>query len=215
MRMVNWKPQYFISQLPNHVFCLFPSDHPRSNHRNINLWWSCSCCSLQFKRTRLWLWNDWNSNLLYWLVATRRHSLNIISSVSFTRIRLYPHGSSWMLPVINDCTWNFWISQQDKRRERQQLSSNIHNIADYLPTKKTWNRKKLIIHYHFESGTTAQYRQEFRRLWQTYYVHDQSRVKDVKLIVGTRNEYATGTSLGKEEAYLSFPEEWLVDLTSP
>jgi hypothetical protein len=79
------------------------------------------------------------------------------------------------------------LSQPTRQeKKRQQLSSHIHDQASYLPTKKPWDREKLIVHYHFESGPTAQYRQEFRRLWRSYYVHDQSRVKDVRLIVGTR-----------------------------
>ena len=97
--------------------------------------------------------------------------------------------SVWkLLDVASYQRLHMKLLNQPTRQEknRRPLSSNIHNLADFLPTKKTWNREKLTVHYHFESGPTAQYRQEFRRLWQQYYVHDQSRVKDVRLIVGTR-----------------------------
>ena len=93
-----------------------------------------------------------------------------------------------------------------QEKKRRQLSDNIDGQATYLPVKKSWDRTKLIVHYHFESGPTAHYRQEFRRLWQSYYVHDQSRVKDVRLIVGT--------SLGEEKACSSVASEWVVDRAS-
>ena len=51
-----------------------------------------------------------------------------------------------------------------QKKKRQQILSHIDGRASYLSTEKSWDREKLIAHYHFESGPTAQYRQEFRPL---------------------------------------------------
>ena len=91
-----------------------------------------------------------------------------------------------------------------QERKRQQLSNDIGDLAKYLPTRKPWDRNKLIVHYHFEIGPTAQYRQEFRQLWQSYYVHDQSRVKDVRLIIGTRTNTPLEHRLVKKKPARTF-----------
>ncbi len=75
-------------------------------------------------------------------------------------------------------------TRQEKKRQKKGSDSN--DLAQYLPTKKLWNRDKLIVHYHFQSGPTIQYRRELRRLWKTYYVNNKSLVKNVQLTVGIR-----------------------------
>ena len=41
-------------------------------------------------------------------------------------------------------------------------------------------------HYRYECASTKQYSSKFHNLWEKYYVHDRSRVKNVRLIVGMR-----------------------------
>jgi hypothetical protein len=181
----------------------FSSDHPRSNHRNIiygglvraarysSYVEDFDCERLKFELTLL----------------TSGYPLAFID-FHFSR---FFHGNQAMavwklLNVASYQRLHLKLLNQPTRQEkkRRQLSSNMNDIADYLPTKKAWNREKLIVHYHFESGPTAQYRQEFRRLWQSYYVHDQSRVKDVRLIVGTRTNTPLEHRLVKKKPARTF-----------
>ena len=73
-----------------------------------------------------------------------------------------------------------------QEKKRRQVISDPDDLAQYLPKKKPWDRKKLIVYYNYETGPTVEYGQEFRRLWKESYVNDQSRVKDVRVTVGTR-----------------------------
>ena len=185
--------------------CILPfsSDHPRSTHRNI---------------------------IYGGLVPAARYSSNVqdfdgerlkfemtlltsgypLSFVDYHFKRFFCANQAlpvWkLLDVACYQRLHVKILNQPTRQEkkRRQLSDNIDGQATYLPVKKPWDRTKVIVHYHFESGPTAHYRQEFRRLWQSYYVHDQSRVKDVRLIVGTRTNTPLEHRLVKKKAARTF-----------
>ena len=185
--------------------CILPfsSDHPRSNHRNIiygglvraaryssNVQ-DFDCERLKFELTLL----------------TSGYPLAFIE-YHFKRF-FYANQAlpAWkLLDVASYQRLHMKLLNQPTRQERkrQQLSNDIGDLAKYLPTRKPWDRNKLIVHYHFESGPTAQYRQQFRQLWQQYYVHDQSRVRDVRLIVGTRTNTPLEHRLVKKKPTKAF-----------
>ena len=80
------------------------------------------------------------------------------------------------------------LLEQPTRREKmlpQQQNESI-DMAEYLPTKKPWNRERLIFHSRFESGPLKQYRRQLRRSWDKYYGKVHPRLKDVHLTVGSR-----------------------------
>ena len=185
--------------------CILPfsSDHPRSNHRNI-------IYGGLVRAAR------YSSNVQDFDGERLKFELTLLTSgyplafIEFHFRRFFYANqvmSVWkFLDAISYQRLHLRLLNQPTRQEkkRRSLSPSINEIADYLPKKKTWNREKLIVHYHFESGPMAQYRQEFRRLWQRYYVHDQSRVKDVRLIVGTRTNTPLEHRLVKKKPVQAF-----------
>lgn len=80
------------------------------------------------------------------------------------------------------------LLQQPTRREKLtcQQHTDIVDIAHYLPARKPWDREKLILHYRFENGPLMHYRRQLRSLWDKYYGKVHPRLKDVRLIVGSR-----------------------------
>ena len=185
--------------------CILPfsSDHPRSTHRNI---------------------------IYGGLVRAARYSSNV-NDFDYERLKfeLTLLTSGYPLPFIDYHFKRFFCANQAlpvstlldvacyqrlhvkllnqptrQEKKRRQQSGDIDDYAVYLPVRKPWDRNKLIVHYHFESGPTAQYRQEFRRLWHAHYVHDQSLVKDVRLIVGTRTNTPLEHRLVKKKPTRTF-----------
>ena len=181
----------------------FSSDHPRSTPRNI-------IYGVLVRAAR------YGTNVEDFNCKRLKFELTLLTSgytLSFNGYQ-FKHFfcANQALPVSKlldvDCYQRLHMNlrSQPTRQEkkRQQMSSHIHGQASYLPTKKSWDREKLIVHYHFENGPIAQYQQEFRRLWQSYYVHDQSRVKVIQLIVGTGTDTALEHCLVKKEPARGF-----------
>lgn len=98
------------------------------------------------------------------------------------------------------------LLQQPTRREK--LTNQKHNdtidIAEYLPTRKPWNREKLILHCRFENGPLTQYRRQLRSLWDKYYGQGYSRLKDVQLTVGSRTNLPLEYKLVKKKPPRTF-----------
>ena len=154
--------------------CILPfsSDHPRSNHRNI-------IYSGLVRAAR------YSSNVQDFDCERLKFELTLLTS-GYPLAFIEYHFKRFFYANQAIPTWKLRNQPTRQERKRRQLSNDIGDLAKYLPTRKPWDRNKLIVHYHFESGPTAQYRQQFRQLWQSYDFHDQSRVRDVRLIVGTR-----------------------------
>ena len=185
--------------------CILPfsSDHPRSTHRNI-------IYGGLVRAAR------YSSNVEDFDCERLKFELTLLTSgyplsfVDYHFKRFFCANQAlpvWkLLDVACYQRLHVKLLNQPTRQEKKhrQLSDDIDDYANYLPVKKPWDRTKLIVHYHFESGPTAQYRQEFRRLWQSYYVHDQSRVKDVRLIVGIRTNTPLEHRLVKKKPARTF-----------
>ena len=185
--------------------CILPfsSDHPRSNHRNIIYGGLVRAARYSsnvqdFDRERL----KFELTLL-----TSGYPLAFIDY----HFRRFFYGNQAMpvwklLDVASYQRLHTKLLNQPTRQEkkRRSLCCDSDDMADYLPTKKSWNREKLFVHYHFESGSTAQYRREFHRLWRSYCVHDRLRVKDVRLIFGTRTNTPLKHRLVKKKPVRTF-----------
>jgi hypothetical protein len=45
--------------------------------------------------------------------------------------------------------------------------------------------RKLIIHHRFEGGPLTKFKQQFKKIWQTHFCYDKSKLNDIHLIIGT------------------------------
>ncbi|CAF0985688.1 unnamed protein product [Rotaria sordida] len=82
------------------------------------------------------------------------------------------------------------LLNQSLTDHQQQLPANQQSMAEQQ--KNTYKKdkqnkeKELVIHYRYESGPLNNFSREFKQLWKKHFYYENSKVPDVRLILGPR-----------------------------
>jgi len=69
------------------------------------------------------------------------------------------------------------------RREQERKVEGNDNLVQ--KKKKYQHKDQIYLHYTFENGPLLNFKKEYRRIWNKYYVYPGSRFKNTRLILGT------------------------------
>ena len=188
--------------------CILPfsSDHPRSNHRNI-------IYGGLVRAAR------YSSNVQDFDCERSKFELTLLTSgyplafIDYHFRRFFYANQAmpvWkLLDVASYQRLHMKLLNQPTRQEkkRQQLSSHIQNIADYIPTKKAWNREKLIVSLPFRKWSNGTIPTRIPSLMAKLLCSWPVACERCETHRWNTNEYAAGTSLGEKEACPKFLEE--------
>ncbi|CAF4079492.1 unnamed protein product [Rotaria sp. Silwood2] len=77
---------------------------------------------------------------------------------------------------------NDQLQQQTSKEEQVQVTEEKPEKA----IKKSIKQKKLILHYRYEKGPLSSFNREFRKLWEKHFCYKNSKINNVRLILGIR-----------------------------
>jgi len=87
--------------------------------------------------------------------------------------------------------------QRDTEQQQHQKSNN-------------YAKKKIIVHFIFESGSMLDFRRQLRQLWENHYIYENSLLNNVLLIIATRSN----KSLNQLPVKKKLPREILANAVS-
>ncbi|CAF1524488.1 unnamed protein product [Rotaria sp. Silwood1] len=72
------------------------------------------------------------------------------------------------------------------KETRREIETKIQGKDNLIQKKKKYEHKdQIYLHYTFENGPLSNFKKEYRRIWEKYYLYPGSRLKNTRLILGT------------------------------
>ncbi|CAF1538493.1 unnamed protein product [Rotaria sordida] len=69
---------------------------------------------------------------------------------------------------------------------KRENKNNVLSNGQFIQNRTTYEHKDPIyLHYTFENGPLLNFKKEYRKVWEKYYVYPGSRFKNTRLILST------------------------------